>query len=93
MEWAILEKVGIAGVALGGFWIMYQLFILFMNQWGASTEALNRNSDGYEKLSKVFEQSHEREMEFQKEMLSVSQDTNDKVTEMHRELLDKKKKG
>lgn len=95
MDWAILEKVGIAGVAVAGFYVMYRVFILFMEQWSASTQALNRNSDGYEKLSKVFEQSHEREMEFQRDMMHISKDTNEKVTKLHQELVENasKKKG
>ena len=90
MDWSVLEKIGIAGVAVVGFWIMYQVFILFMKQWGASTEALNRNSESYEQLSRVFGQAHERELEFHREMMHVSNDTNRKVTELHREFLEKR---
>ena len=90
MDWAILEKVGIAGVAVAGFWVMYQVFIMFMKQWGASTEALNRNSDAYKELSKVFENAHERDLEFQKDMVGLSKDTNQKVSELHRELVERK---
>ena len=93
MDWSILEKVGIAGVALGGFWIMYKIFVLVMNQWNASTEALNRNTKGYEQLSKVFEIAHERDLEFQKEVMHLAKDTNRKVAELHNELVNRKNTG
>lgn len=93
MDWAVLEKVGIAGVAVVAIWAMYKVFVVFMNQWSNSTDALNRNTEGYKSLSRVFEIAHERDLEFQKEMMSLSKDTNRKVEELHTELVKQKYQG
>lgn len=93
MDWSVLEKVGIAGVAVVAIWVMYKVFTLFMNQWGNSTDALNRNTEGYRHLARILETSHERDIEFQKELLTLSKDTNRKVDELHTELVKQKYQG
>ena len=94
LDWAILqnlEKIGIAGVAVFAIYIGYLAFKLVLDQWKQSTEAVNKNTEAFTKLSEVFERQAEREVDFQKEVLSMLKDgqatikdTNQKVTEIHR---------
>lgn len=89
-DWSILKEVGLGGVALALIFFGYKVIMFLLEQWRASTEALNRNTDGYTKLSEVFEKSHEREMEFQEKMLELTKDTNKKVSELHSQVIKQK---
>jgi len=95
VDWAKLGELGIGVVALVVFFFMFKLV---MGQWSKSTEAqltsaqaLERNTQAYEKLSAVFEKSYERELEFQREALGIMKensvllkDTNDRVRDVKR---------
>lgn len=93
-EFAGLEKAGIAGVCIALMIVGYKIFQLFINQWknstdaqNISTEAVNRNTQSFEKLSAVFEKQHERELQFQQEVRTTMHDTHRKVTELHGTLI------
>jgi hypothetical protein len=95
-----LEKVGIAGLAIVTLWVFFKIFQLFMGQWKQSTDAVNRNSKSFEKLSAVFEKQAEREEKFQHTVISaiaesarIATDTNAKVSEIHGNLVLKRRTG
>jgi hypothetical protein len=85
-----LEKFGIAGITIAILIVGYKLFLVFIQQWKSSTDAVNRNSKSFEKLSTVFERQAVRDEKFQERVLfelndssRVAIDTNKKVTELH----------
>src|SRR5690606_20558054 len=78
----IIEKIGLGGITLVILIGAYRIFILFLDRWQESTEALNRNSDAYQQLSQVFEESlkheiefREKQMSFQREMTTLTKQT------------------
>lgn len=86
-----LEKGGILVVAVVSLIVFYKVFTLFMEQWKNSTDAVNKNTTAFDNLSKVFEQSSQREMLFQQEVMQklnhgvdVAKDTNERVRELQR---------
>lgn len=90
IEWSALEKIGIAGVSALALWILYKLVVMFFDQWKVSTEVVNRNTESFNELTKVFEKSHQREIDFQKEVLEKIQVIHkdqkamgNKVSEIH----------
>lgn len=93
----IIEKIGLGGITLVILIGAYQIFIMFLDRWQESTEALNRNSDAYQQLSQVFEESlkhemefREKQMSFQREMTTLTKQTYDKVSEIHEEVVKRK---
>lgn len=81
-NWTALEQVGIAGVALGAIYFGYKIVSLFIEQWRVSTEAINRNTESFEKLTEIVDRASKREQDFQKEasgllyeILDISRDT------------------
>lgn len=87
LDWAILETIGLGGIAIALIYFGYKIIIFLMERWRESTEALERNTQAYTQLSQVFQQSHEREMEFQKKLILLSEDTNKKVSEIHKNVI------
>lgn len=92
-DWSVLNKVGISGICLAIIYFGFQAFRIIIAQWQNSTDAVNKNTNAFMELSKVFERSHEREVEFQaytKEKLEASEErekkTLKKVTEIHEKL-------
>jgi hypothetical protein len=94
LDWgAVIEKGGIATISVVALFIGYQVTKLFIGQWKASTDAMDRNTQGYEKLTEVFTKSAEMEEQFQKEVVGmlrqghyIAEDTNRKVHEIHRKV-------
>lgn len=100
-DWSIIEKAGIGGVCLAIIFFGFQAFKIVISQWQNSTDAVNKNTDAFMELSKVFERSHEREVEFQAYTKEKLQDHDrkliaseereirilDKVSEIHRKLV------
>lgn len=94
INWEMVEKIGIAGVSLCALYFCYKMVLLFIQQWKISTEAINRNTEGFQKLTEVFEMQARKEREFQRETLAViyehrelSRQTNDIVHALHRHLI------
>jgi predicted RNA-binding protein with RPS1 domain len=102
IDWAgLLEKGGIGAICLAVIYVGYKIFDLFIKQWANSTEtqkqsneAVNKNTQAFEKLSEVFEKQAERELEYQERMWSLlksgvktAEDTNSKVTDIHRKIV------
>ncbi len=88
-----LEKIGIAGLAVSAIIVLYKVFVLFMEQWRNSTDAVNKNTSAFDALSQVFKESSERERMFQKEIMDtlrngvdVAKDTNERVRELQRRI-------
>lgn len=88
------ELVGTGVITITVVFFGYKMVELFVAQWKASTEALNRNTASFEKLSDVFEQANKNEESFreavmmaQKQLLEHELDTNKKVTELHKKLV------
>lgn len=98
---ATIAEFGIGVVAII---VLYLLVMGFIKVWeksieaqhksieaqNSSTDALNRNTVAYTQLSSIFEKSHEREMEFQRETkefhsdaLWLLRDTHTKVDYLH----------
>lgn len=86
-DWAILEKIGIAGVCAVFVYFGFQALSLILVQWSNSTDAVNKNTEAFQELSKVFEKSFEREIVFQEEMRERMKDTQEKVTDIHRKIV------
>lgn len=85
--------IGDYGVGVVGLIVMYLSVKGFFAVWGKSidtqdknTDALNRNTDAYRQLARVLDESSHREQEFQTAILTIVQDTNDKVSEIHKQL-------
>lgn len=94
-----LDKIGITAVSIAIMYFGFKVFQIFTTQWKQSTEAVNRNTKSFEKLSAVFEKSNEREMEFQKNVMAMLSDgnklivdTHKKVGELHGSLIHKRRK-
>jgi len=90
---SLLEKISIGGVCFAIIYFGFQVFKIFVTQWQNSTDAVNKNTNAFNELSKVFERAHEREAEFQayaKEKLEASEQrektTLKKVIEIHEHL-------
>lgn len=88
-----LDKVGIAGVAIAILWFGFKVFQIFVQQWKQSTDAVNRNSKSFEKLSVVFEKQSAREEKFQENVLATIGDTHIKVTELHGTLVQNRRRA
>lgn len=88
-DWTIVEKIGMGGIAFLLIFFGNKILMFLLHQWKASTDALNRNTEGYKQLSKIFEQTSEREIKFQQESLLLMKDTNSKVDELHRKIIKK----
>lgn len=94
-DWSVIEKGGIAVISVTVIYFGYHVFRLVVEQWKNSTDAVNKNTEAFLELSKVFERSHEREVEFQKEALEIlreshklNRDTNIKVREIHDKIIE-----
>jgi type II secretory pathway pseudopilin PulG len=79
----VLEKAGIAIVAIVALIIFAKLGGVFIQQWQNSTDAVNKNTSAFQELSKVFERANEREKEWQDEALGIMKSTHKKVTDIH----------
>lgn len=98
MDGNMLRELGIGIVAII---IMYLIVKMVLAQWSKSTDAqietnktqsetaqaLEKNAKSYEKLAAVFEKSHDREIEFQREVISSLKDTNSKVNDIHKKIV------
>lgn len=96
-ELTSFEKMGVVGITIGVMFFFYKVFIIFVDQWknsnetqDRSTDALNRNTASFEKLSAVFEKQAERDIEFQQAVTqilakntSMLNNTHRKVSELH----------
>lgn len=99
-DWSMLDKVGIAGIALAVIYFGFQVVKLVLQQWenstaaqNSSTAALDKNTEAFERLSDVFAKQAEREVEFQertwrmlKDGAAVANDTNRIVHEINRKI-------
>ena len=92
MDFASIGEYGVGIVAIAA---LVYVFTVFIRMWeksikaqNESTKALNRNTVGFMELSKVFEKSHEREVQFQKDVMELMHDTNKKVNEIHNRVVD-----
>jgi hypothetical protein len=86
--WAVMKDIGAAGLGVIALWLFYKIFTMFIEQWGKSTEAINRNTETHKEMQEVFQKSHEREIEFQKEVIILLKDTHKKVNILHSEFID-----
>lgn len=93
-DWGALKGVGVGGICIAIIYFGFQMFKIFIEQWKNSTDAVNKNTEAFAELSKVFERSHERELEFQdyaKEKLQASEErekkTLKKVIEIHEHIV------
>lgn len=93
-DWAAFDKLGALGISALALFAGYRIVVMFVGQWKVSTEAINRNTDSFEKLSEVFETQSKREKEFQVEVLhmmhdsySLVSDTSRKVTHMYHKMV------
>lgn len=101
VNWAKLSEAGIGVVAIVAFVVLTSFLVKgFFKVWNRSidtqeksNEAITKNTDAYNKLSTVFEKSHEREIEFQREALellksnnTIARDTHDKVKDIQEKL-------
>lgn len=86
VNWEMIESVGVAGVALFALYVIYKVVLLFIHQWKTSTEAINRNTEGFTSLIEFLEEQAERERALQRETLSLSRETNAIVHSLHRHI-------
>lgn len=93
MDLSFLESIGGVGLAVVLAYFGYKIIMFMIEQWKSSTEALNKNSEAFNKLSVVFEKSDERQIEFQKEILIVMNDTHKKVTDIHNKFIEGENKN
>jgi hypothetical protein len=94
LDLSILESVGIGGVAVVALYFSFQVFRIFIAQWRSSTDSIDKNTEAFQKLSDVFEKQSQREQEFQDHALKLlnenkttSEDTNKKVTDIHKKFI------
>jgi hypothetical protein len=87
------ERLGAVGLAAMIVFIGYKIMQLLMDQWRASTsaqeravDALNRNTDSFEKLAAVFEKQAERDVEFQKFVTGVLNKNTSLLTSAHQKI-------
>lgn len=90
IDWAVIKEMGGLGIAVVAFIFVWNVFKVVTSQWKASTEAVNKNTEAFNELSKVFKKSHERELEFQAEILETMKETHLKVAEIHATVVPKK---
>ena len=83
-DWAKIGELGIGVVALI---VLYKVITLFVDMWSKSTDAINRNTEGFQQLSNTLARSHEREVEFQKEAIRMLKENSDLHAETHRNLI------
>lgn len=101
VDWAKISEAGIGVVAVIAIVILIAiLWKGFLAVWNRSidsqeksTDAITKNTEAFNNLSNVFEKSHEREIEFQREALELLKDNNllakqthEKVTDLHEKL-------
>jgi ABC-type transport system involved in Fe-S cluster assembly fused permease/ATPase subunit len=102
LDWGkIFETSAIAAICIAIIWFGYKVFVIIVSQWRNSTDAqmqsvdaVNKNTKAFEKLSEVFERQNAREIEFQEKTFSllksgvvIAEDTNKKVSEIHRKII------
>lgn len=99
IDWAKIGEMGLGVVALIAITF---IVVKFIEAWQKSNDAqihtadaLAKNAQAYDKLAHVFEQSSEREREFEREALRLLQenaaktaDTHRRVREMHQRMLE-----
>ena len=83
---SIFKDIGIGGLAMFALWIFYKSFIFFIERWKESTDAINRNTETHENLSEVFRIFHEEHKAFERKIIGITEDTNKKVTDIHKDL-------
>lgn len=83
MEEILFGKLAELGLGVVALVILYLIVKMFVEMWGRSTDAINRNTNGFEQLSEVLAKSHERDIQFQKDAMKLMRDTHDKVDEIH----------
>lgn len=81
MDYTIIEKIGIAGVAFVAIYFGYKMMEIFIAQWKVSTEAINRNTESFEKLTEVVDRAAKREQEFQREATELLYEIRDLTRE------------
>lgn len=86
VDWSSFKELGGLGVSAIAIYFGYRMVVLFIDQWRVSTEALNRNTDSFKKLSEVFETQSTLEREFQKEVLRIIHDSHEIVADTSRKV-------
>lgn len=86
-DWDALSKVGIGGICIVVIFVGYKIFLFFFEQWKNSTDAINKNTAAFVKLTTVFEESSERDAQWQKEISVVLKDTNDRVRDIQQKVI------
>lgn len=81
--WSVAKDIGVGAISVVALYLLYKVFILFIEQWGKSTEAINRNTETHKEMQDIFNKSYEREIEFQKEVIIILKDTHRRVVDMH----------
>lgn len=100
VDWSKVSEAGIGVVALVAFVVLTAVLVkAFFTVWNRSidtqeksNEAITKNTEAYNKLSTVFEKSHEREIEFQREAISLLRTNNTVVNDVHEKVKDIHKK-
>lgn len=100
VDWSKVSEAGIGVVALVAFVVLTAVLVkAFFTVWNRSidtqeksNEAITKNTEAYNKLSTVFEKSHEREIEFQREAISLLRTNNNVVNDVHEKVKDIHKK-
>lgn len=82
-DWTAIKEAGVIGLSVVLIIVGFQAFKIIVAQWKSSTDAVNKNTEAFTELSRVFERSHERELEFHAEMRERVKDTQKKVREIH----------
>lgn len=91
VDWTALEKVGIAGICLAVIIFGFRVFSIVIEQWGKSTDAVDKNTKAFEKLADVFEKQAERELEFQERMHALLKHNVATAEETARDVKDAKR--
>lgn len=86
--WNVIKDIGAAGLGVIALWLFYKIFTLFIDQWGKSTEAINRNTETHNEMKDMLHRSHERELEFQRDVIVLLKDTHKKVNAVHEKITD-----
>jgi uncharacterized protein YoxC len=82
-----LGNLGEYGVGVLAIIVLFMIIKMMMNFAGHQTKALDRNTKAYEGLTKVLQMQYEANTVFQTRILSLSEDTNKKVGEIHRKVV------
>lgn len=83
-DWKIIQEITSGGVGIVAIFFGYKVVMVFIDLWRTSTDAINRNTESFNKLSEVVDRATARDIEFQKATMEILHDIKETSLETNR---------